>query len=165
MKRHPLVILFTITLLAQSAGLHQVYVLPMGGGLDQYLADWLTREKVMQVVTDPKAADLVMTDRLGEAFEQRLAQILPPPEKPVKKGDKSDDKSDEKAAKSIETGGAPPVHSAFRSSSARGTLFLVDLKTRQVVWSDHEKPPTPSDANLNREAERVAKKLHETFAK
>jgi hypothetical protein len=150
MKRFPLVSLFTITLLAQSAGLHKVYVLPMAGGLDQYLADWLTRGKVMQVVTDPKSADLVMTDRLGEAFEQKLTQILPPPEKPDKK---------------IETGGGSTPHNTFRSSSARGTLFLVDVKSRQVMWSDHEKPPVVSDANLNREAERVAKKLHETFAK
>lgn len=160
MKRFPLVILFTLTLLAQPAALHQVYVLPMAGGLDQYLADWLTREKVMQVVTDPKAADLVMTDRLGEAFEQKLVQILPPPEKPAITDDKKDDKKNDK-----KDGGASAVHNTFRSASARGTLFLVDIKSRQVVWSDHEKPPAVSDANLNREAERVAKKLHETFAK
>jgi hypothetical protein len=156
MKRFPLLILLTTTLLAQSAGLHRVYVLPMAGGLDQYLADWMTREKVMQVVTDPKTADLIMTDRLGEAFEQKLTQILPPQEKPEQTDDKKTDKKD---------GGAALSHNTFRSSSARGTLFLVDIKSRQVVWSDHEKPPMLSDANLNREAERVTKRLHGTFAK
>ncbi len=152
-------VVFAVTSLAQTAGMHQVYVLPMAGGLDQYLADWLTRDKVMQVVTDPKAADLVMTDRVGEAFEQKLAQIRPPEAKPE---EKKDQKSDSKTA-----GAGPPTESphAFRSASSRGTIFLVDIKSRQVVWSDHEKPPAASDASLSREAERVAKKLHETFAK
>lgn len=159
MKRIPLVVVFAVALLAQPAGLHQVYVLPMAGGLDQYLADWLTREKIMQVVTDPKTADLVMTDRLGEAFEQKLAQIRPPEAKP---DEKKDQKSDSKSA-----GGGSPTDTphAFRSANSRGTIFLVDIKSRQVVWSDHEKPPAVSDASLSREAGRIAKKLHETFAK
>ena len=159
MKRFTLVAVFSITLLAQPAGLHQVYVLPMAGGLDQYLADWLTREKVMQVVTDPKAADLIMTDRLGEAFEQKLAQIRPPD---VRTDEKKDQKSESKTA------GAPaPADSphAFRSSGSRGTIFLVNTKSRQVVWSDHEKPPASSDAGLSREAEHVAKKLLVSFSK
>jgi hypothetical protein len=160
---------------AQSAALHQVYLLPMAGGLDQYLADWITREKIAQIVTDPKAADLVMTDRLGEDFEQKMAQLRPEPVKPepVKdeppKDAKKDDKSDPKAPKTMESAGAGTAanapHNAFHSSTLRGTLFLVDIKSKQVVWSNHEKPPVMSDANLNREAERIAKKLQLTFAK
>jgi hypothetical protein len=154
---------------ARSAGLHQLYMLPMAGGLDQYLADWITREKIAQIVTDPKAADLVMTDRLGEAFEQKLAQIRPPEEVKEGKEVKKDDKKDDKTTRTMESGGAGTAanasHNSFRSSAARGTLFLVDVKSRQVVWSDHEKPPAISDASLNREAERVAKKLQLTFGK
>jgi hypothetical protein len=44
----------------------------------------------------------VLTDRLGEAFEQKMAEIHP----------KDDKKSDSTA------------HNAFRSSNGRGTVFL-----------------------------------------
>ncbi len=145
---------------AARATWHQVYVLPMPAGLDQYLADWLTRERIAQVVTDPKTADLVMTDRLGEAFEQQLAAIRPaPPKKPVEKP--AEDKKDDKADKTVESAGASSTGHLFRSSAVRGNIFLVDIKSGKVVWSDHEAPQAASDSNLNREAERVARKLHE----
>jgi hypothetical protein len=121
---------------AQSAP-RTVYVLPMAGGLDQFLAMWLTREHVMQVVADPKIADVVLTDRLGEAFEQKMAEIHP-----------KDDKKSDAAA-----------HNTFRSGKERGTVFLVDAKSR-VLWSDYEKvPDSVSNESMNREAERIAKKL------
>ncbi len=114
-----------------------VYILPMAGGLDQYLAQWLTREHIMQVVTDAKIADAVLTDRLGEAFEEKMAEIRP----------KDDKKSDS-------------THSSFRASKGRGTIFLVDAKSRQVLWSDYEKVPGSNDNDsLNHEAERIAKKM------
>ena len=126
-----------IALFGQSAP-RTVYVLPMSGGLDQFLAQWITREHVMQVVTDPKIADVVLTDRLGEAFEQKMAEIHP----------KDDKKSDSTA------------HNAFRSSNGRGTVFLVDAKSHVVLWSDYEKVrDSTSNETLNREAERIAKKL------
>ena len=143
------------TVPARPAALHQVYLLPMANGLDQYLADWITRGKIAQIVTDPKIADLIMTDRLGEGFEQKLNELRPLEEK----------KADPKADKSAGAGAAAGVHNAFHSSTARGTLFLVDIKSRQVVWSDHEKPPAGSDSGLNRDAARVAKKLQDAFSR
>lgn len=131
------------------AGAKQVYLMPMAGGLDQYLAAELTREHVLQVVTDPKVADVIMTDRIGEAFEQKMAALFPPA--------KTDDKKDEKSA------GA--ARNSFRTTAARGTVFLVDAKSRQVVWSDHEKPVDPTDRQLSREAERIVKKLAPRQAK
>jgi hypothetical protein len=117
-----------------------VYILPMAGGLDQYVAQCLTRDHVMQVVTDPKTAEVVMTDRLGDGFEQRLEQIRP------------NTNSDKKAAET-------PLH-VFHSSREQGTVFLVDPKTRQVVWSDYHKPPrSNSDHDLNRTAEEIARQL------
>lgn len=146
MKRLPLLVFLAAGAFAQTEGVHTVYVLPMAGGLDQYLAAWLTREHVMQVVTDPKAADAVLTDRLGDTFEQKMAEIHPPAKDKADKTDKTDS--------SITT------HPAFRTSATRGTIFLVDAKSRAVLWSDHEKPPSSvSDKSLNREAERIVKKL------
>src|ERR1700685_3154978 len=119
MKRVPIFVIFAVLACAQYAGPKTVYILPMADGLDQYLAQWLTQDHIMQVVADPKTAEVVMTDRLGEAFEQKMKEIRPD-------GDK---KSDDTA------------HNTFRSTKPRGTIFLVDAKTRQVLWSDYQKPP------------------------
>src|SRR5262249_55476008 len=65
---------------ADGAGLQQVqsvYLMPMGYGLDQYLANRLTAESVFQVVTDPKRADAVLTDNIGVGFERRLDDLFP----------------------------------------------------------------------------------------
>jgi hypothetical protein len=122
-----------------------VYVLPMANGLDQYLAQQLTGDHVLKVVADPKIADVVLTDRLGEAFEQQLAAIRATDQA---KDDKDKDKDDTR------------THAAFRSSTGRGTIFLVDAKSRQVLWSDYEKVPFSSSSDaLHQEAERIAKKL------
>jgi len=95
----------------------------------------------MQVVADPKTAEVVMTDRLGEAFEQKMKEIHPDT-------DKTDKKSDD------------AVPHTFRSTKPQGTIFLVDAKSRQVLWSDYQKPPrSNSDSDLNRAAEQIAKKL------
>jgi hypothetical protein len=159
MKSLSLLVLLAAGAFAQAAGVHTVYILPMAGGLDQYLAEWLTREHVLMVVTDPKAADAVLTDRLGEAFEQKMAEIHPPvkDKDPDKEKDKDKDKDKDKADN---TAGAVTAHNAFRTTASRGTVFLVDAKSRVVLWSDHENPPSyASDKTLNREAERIVKKL------
>ncbi|MDP9052851.1 MAG: hypothetical protein M3N93_00890 [Acidobacteriota bacterium] len=139
MKPLPILALFATLACGQYAGPQTVYILPMAAGLDQYLAQALTRGHILQVVADPKAAEVVMTDSLGQGFEQKMKEILPSADTK-----KSDDF----------------FHNTFRSTKARGTIFLVDAKSRQVLWSDHQKPPSSnSDRNLNREAERIARKL------
>ncbi len=119
----------------------------MSGGLDLFVAEWLAKGQTVQVTTDPKHADAVLTDHLGEDFEQKLNQLL------AKKDEH------EKADSSSEQ---PPRYTPGRH---RGTVFLVDSKTRQVLWSDYEKPPSyRSSDNLNREAKSIAKKLSESLA-
>jgi hypothetical protein len=135
--------LFVLGAAGQAVTTRSVYILPMTGGLDQYLADRITREHVMQVVADPKIADVVMTDRLNEAFEQTLVKLHP--------------RKDETATEETQH--------AFRSSGNKGTLFLVDTKSRQVVWSDYEKPlRNTSGPHLSQEAGRIVKKLQGTPA-
>ena len=90
-------------------------------------------------------ADAVFTDRLGSTFEQTLAKIRP--------HDKDPHDSEN-------------PHHLFQKSGAGGTIFLVDTKSRRVIWSDYERPPrSVSVASLNREASRIAKKLQATFEK
>jgi hypothetical protein len=126
-------------------GIHTVYVMPMSGGLDQHLADHITRDHVYQVVTDPRIADAFLTDRIGSAFEQRLAEWFPPAA-----GDKN----------------APLAgRGGLKSVGSRGTVFLVEAKSRQVVWSDFESPGDASPKAMSREAERITKKLAGTTAK
>jgi hypothetical protein len=140
MKRFALIVLGASIVFAQVLGVHSVYVLPMAGGLDQYLAERLIQDHVMQVVVNPKAADAVLTDRLGASFEQQLDKIHP-----LAKADKADgDKKDSDS------------HSSFRSGLAQGTIFLVDTKSRRVIWSDYEKP---SRGGPEQEAERISRKL------
>src|ERR1700733_2537259 len=100
MKYFPVLALFATLACAQYTGPKTVYILPMAAGLDQYLAQWLTKDHVLQVVADPKTAEVVMTDRLGDAFEQRMKQIHPD----------SDKKSDD-----------APLHT-FRSTKPQGTI-------------------------------------------
>ncbi len=139
MKWFPVLFVLSSVALGQRPVSRSVYVFPMAAGLDQYLASQITQDHVMQVVADPKLADTVLTDRLGEAFEQSLAKLHPRDEDP-------DDSE------------AP--HHSFRSSGTKGTVFLVDAKSREVIWSDYEKPArTVSGKSLNRRAERLAKKL------
>jgi hypothetical protein len=138
MKRLTIAALFATLTCAQYAGPKTVYILPMAAGLDQYVAQWLTKDHIMQVVADPKNAEVFMTDRIGEAFEQTMKHMHPD----------SDKKSDEM------------VSHTFHSTKAHGTIFLVDAKSRQVLWSDYQKPPrSNSDSDLNRTAEEIARKL------
>jgi hypothetical protein len=137
MKRLLLLPIAVICAFAEVPAVHTVYILPMANGLDQYLAEQLTRDHVIQVVADPKIADAIITDRLGEAFEQKMTQIHPR------------DDAEKKASTSND------VRPAFRSNSSRENFFLVDAKSRQVLWSDYEKPAR----SLNREASKIAKKL------
>ncbi len=139
MKKLALLVLFAaLASAAQYEGPKKVYILPMAGGLDQYLAQWLTKDQALEVTADPKAAEVIMTDHLGESFEQKLKEIRPADDKK-----KADDN-------------AP---NAFRATRPRGTIFLVDAKSRTVLWSDYEKPRSTSDRDLNRAAEKIAKAL------
>jgi hypothetical protein len=124
---------------ADLASVKNVYVLKMARGLDQYLANRLTADHVFQIVTDPKLADAVFTDQIGEGFQARLEEISPTPESEKPAPPPKPEKSDDEAA-------APPLlgdtvnklaNPAGNSSFGRnkGTVFLVDAKSRQVVWS------------------------------
>ncbi|MGZ5145290.1 MAG: hypothetical protein ACXWCP_17195, partial [Burkholderiales bacterium] len=60
---------------ANMSGVKTVYLLPMSSGLDQYLAVRLTSASVLQVVADPRNADAVLTDHIGQGFEDRLDEM------------------------------------------------------------------------------------------
>jgi hypothetical protein len=134
---------------AQNPGDYKaVYIMQMSNGLDQFLAIKLTGSHVMQVVADPQKADAVFTDRIGTAFEQSLDELYGQKQK-------IDDK-DKAADKDNLTPSTPRMASG---SHGKGTIFLVDRKTRAIVWSDYVKPKNTTPDEMNHVAERIAGKL------
>ena len=122
-------------------GIKTVYLLPMGNGLDQFLANKLTSGSVLQVVTDPQKADAILTDHVGAGFETKLEELYG--------GQKKEDDKDMFA----------PARRSSSPLKARGAIFLVDRKTRNVIWSDYEAVKTTTTPAINRTAEKIATKL------
>ena len=140
---------------ADLAQVGSVYLLPMSGGLDQFLANRLTGANLLNVVADPKKADAILTDHLGSEFEARLDELYPPPEAP--KPDKP-----AKAQGVTKRDMTVPDDQKARFTTfgrGKGTLFLVSTKTRAVLWSTFEKPKNTTAAQLDRTAARIVERL------
>jgi len=125
-----------------------VYLLPMSSGLDQYLAQRLTAEAVLQVVTDPQKADAVLTDHLGESFEQSLADLY-----------QTRPKADDKSGDAAEDKGASPARSGMQGKRGRGTIFLVNRRTHDVLWSVYELPKDSRPAEMRHSAGKISEQL------
>jgi hypothetical protein len=134
-----------------------VYLLPMRSGLDQFLANHLASTPDLHVVTDAKLADLIMTDRLGPGFEQRLKDLFPPPPEPAPEPPADTDESAAPPPQALVK--APPVGNLSSFSRGKGNVFLVDIASRQVIWSTFEPPDGNASEDLERSAGRIVKKL------
>ncbi len=158
---------------ADLAQAHTVYVLSMSRGLDQYLANRLTNGHVFQVVTDPKLADVIFTDRIGDAFLAQLQNISPSPAdvKETAKPPAKDAKDGSKDTQSSNSMFAPPVNKlenpALLSTFGRnkGTIFLVDAKSREVVWSVYEPPKGFDSKEMDRTASDIVSRLKKDIQK
>ena len=165
---------------AELTGPRAVYLMPMGHGLDQFLANRLTRMHLLQVVTDPAKADAVITDQVGASFEDQLKDMYPPPPDPEAKQeakakeDAAKDKAEKPAASAAQGPmsilGGDTVNKADKtgfmgvSGKGRGTIFLVDVKSRQILWSLFEKPKNSSPHELDHTAERIVKQLKQDLS-
>jgi len=148
----------------QLANVQTVYILPMGSGMDQYLADRLTAMHVVQVAADPQNADAIFTDRLGDTFERKLNDLYPKPvppkpeaDKDKKDGDKTESSSITDAVTLADEGKATAPVPTF--GRGKGTYFLVDRRTRNVLWSTYEKPTGTLPKQLKHTADDVAKQF------
>jgi len=141
-----LTVLFSITgAHAEIFGVKTVYVLPMAGGLDQYLALRLTSEGVLQVVTDPQKADAVLTDGIGARLEASLTELYGAPVDKEKSGKAGADEFNH-----------PTMQPLSRS---RGLVFLVNRTTRDVIWSTFERPKSTQPEELKHAAEKIVDRL------
>ncbi len=177
---------------AELSGVRAVYMLPMSNGMDQYLANRLINLHAVQVVTDPQRADAILTDRLGPGFEDKLQELYPPPpeekDKDAKdnekdeakadadadkdKGDKDDGKDNDKdeAKPDAASRFGDPVNKLPKAGSmssfgrAKGTIFLVDVKTRQVLWSIYQRPKNSTPQQLDKTAVHIVNQLKQDIA-
>jgi hypothetical protein len=156
----------------------RVYILAMSASMDQYLASQLVKAGVFEVVTDPKKADAIITDRVGESFEDKLDDLYPPPPlpkpaaetKPAADSTADSAKSDatkpdatKAAAKADALSGLDLTGGARPSTMGRGkgNIFIVSRGSRAVLWSIYEPPKNTTSRELTRTAERVVKHLQE----
>lgn len=145
---------------ASPAGLtqvHTIYFLPMTSGLDQYIASEIVKQGTFQVVTDPKRADAIVTDRVGEAFEKRLADLLAPPPPPKSKDDDGKPKEQDWALQKPEK--------LYGGAKGRGMVFLVDPRTKAVLWSIYNPPKNYQSKNMHRAGAQIAHHLQADLKK
>ncbi len=166
MKRALVLLWGAVALAAVAAGqpalksVQSVYLLPMTNGLEQYLANQLTEQGVFRVVTDPKKADALLTDEIGEKFERRLEELYPPPPKVEEKKDES---AADEAQPAVSSGGSlitndePRPISSF--SRGRGNVFLVDRQSGSVLWSTYQPRKDGSSKSLNKAAAKIVGEL------
>ncbi len=157
--------------------LHQVkrvYILAMGSGLDQFLANQFTKAGVFEVVTDPKQADAIVTDNVGEPFQKKLDDMYPPPPKPkapeatkpaADSGstvDVGDSAAPAKPGRTDLLDGVDFAGGGFRSGSfgrSKGNVFVVDRNSRVVLWSVYDRPKNSRPGELTKTAAQVVKHL------
>jgi hypothetical protein len=148
---------------AQLANVHSVYLLPMAGGLDQHLANRITNTGLFQVVTDPKKADAVFTDSVGTVLEAKLTELYPEPPAPkpqpaaAKKGEGAKEEEEAKEEAPAEAKQPPSPVSSF--SKGKGTIFLVDRRSRNVLWSTYLHPKNTLAAEMDRTAGEIVSRL------
>ena len=159
---------------ADLANVHTVYVLKMSKGMDQYLANRLTNDHVFQVVTDPKLADAVLTDRIGESFQAKLEELFPTPESEEAAKESAKELAKEKdkeqgarpgglLAEPVNKLASPAANSSF--GQAGGTVFLVDARSRQVVWSAYDVPKDGTSRQLDRTASDIVSRIKRDLKK
>jgi hypothetical protein len=152
-------LLFSVTLLAQSPAeelttVKSVYVQGMGSGFDQYLVTRLAAAGILRVVTHPKDADAVFTDKVGKSLESFIDE-LNAPEKPAGEEEKDTDL--------VGVGKYDPRKSSVNPESTfgrgKGNYFLVSPKTKTVLWSAYLPPKSQSPKDLNATAGKLVKQL------
>jgi hypothetical protein len=136
----------------------------MARGLDQFLANRLTNGGVFRIVAEPGLADAVLTDRLGEGLRSVLDEIAPLPkaseEQPKDKKNPDENDASSEPVNRVEN---PALNSTF--GRGKGTIFLVDMKSRQVLWSTFQAPTSSGSRQLDRTASDIVNRLKRDLPK
>lgn len=136
------------------AEIKTVYLLPMTSSLDQFLAVRLAKGGMLQVVTDPKLADAIITDHIGTGLEDQLKTLYG-----EKKAAEADKDGPDKDAADKDKDQQPTFAPMAGGARTKGAVFLLDRKTRSVLWSDYVPPKNSQAAEMNRVADKIAGQL------
>ena len=144
---------------AELSQVQTVYLMPMANGFDQYLANRLRNVPQIRVVTDASKADAVFTDRIGPLFESKLDEIEVTAKEKLAAAVLPQDeaKSDTKQGFKF----APKMMSSI--GRGRGTYFLVDRRSRLVLWSTYQTPKDFQSKSLHETAGKIAGELEKDF--
>ena len=148
---------------ADLRNIRSVYAWPMTKSFDQYLAQQITAEDVFDVVVDPKLAEAILTDRIDAPFLAAMDELFPLPGEEAEEEGKDEDAEDASSDESIEAGGAMKRPKNRVLGRPRGTLFLVDVHSRRVVWSTYLKEYEATPNKLNQLAGDVVARLKEAL--
>jgi hypothetical protein len=121
----------------------------MANALDQYLSSRLTSERVLWVVLEPASADAVFTDTLDDPFWTWLAGTYPP--------------AAGASTSASNRGGA--FRRDTQTPSHRGMVFLVDPRSRVVIWSAYQLPKNMSPGEMDHAAAQITIQLKSAFAR
>lgn len=136
----------------------------MANGFDQYLANRLRDVSQIRIVTEAMKADAIFTDKLGPAFEARLEEM----ETEAKEKAAADaptppiDPSAPISADNTRMKFAPKVISSI--GRGRGTYFLVDRRSRIVLWSTFQTSKDTQPRSMNAKAHKVSEELAKDFS-
>lgn len=137
-----------------------VYFWPMSGSFDQYLAQETAAEGVFQVVVDPKLARAVMTDRIDAPFLAAMDELFPKAEPPKPAAEAKNEKKAADSEDDSDTGIYVDKRPKNRPlGRPRGTLFLVDVHTRAVLWSTYLGEAETNPNRLHKQARSVVDRL------
>lgn len=152
---------------AGSAGVRNVYLMPMPNGLEQFIANQLTSRGLMTVVADPNLADALFTDTVGKSFEKRYLELYPPPAPPKKEEDEEEEKPDSRQNSSMAVMDVKDAKAERPGSFSRGkgTVFLVDRTSKTVLWSTYARPKTSQPEDLDSAAKKIVDRIEERVRK
>ena len=136
--------------------IRSVYTWPMAKSFDQYLAEQITAENVFDVVVDPQLADVILTDRIDAPFLAVMNDLFP---LSAGKNQKAPITAKQDKSDSIESGGTikRPINRVL--GRPQGTLFLVHIETRKVLWSTYLREHEATPNKLHQMASGVVKRL------
>ena len=125
-----------------------IYFWPMPGSLDQYMAQRAQASGGIEVTVDPKLARAVMTDRIDAPFLAAMDELFPPEGEPAEARDESIEGDFRMARPRNRPKGSPS-----------GTVFLVDVASRSVLWSTDLGSFDSRPKNLRKSARRAVERL------
>lgn len=145
----------------ETRNVKSVYILRMGAGLDQLLASELTKNGIFTVTTDPQKADALFTDSLGEGFEKKFEELYPPPAPPKEEKDEKEEED-----KSGVTLTQAPMQKVGKNvwGSGKGTIFLVERKSRNLLWSMNRQTKGTSTPMMVEQARKIVGQLKKELA-